>query len=551
MAKKTKSATAKKSKAKKSKAAKTRKATKKRPAAKKKSKPAISIPLGDAPLKPPPGGAAVRMYRIGHGDCFLIAFASENPDKPAYVLIDCGYKPGSPGKLGQPTKAKEIGQHIVATTGGFVDVAVVTHEHQDHVNGFTPTNFPGLKAGKIWFAWTENPKDDIANQLRKKFKDRLLRLIDSRAALLGAGKNDAAATVEWFLEFELGDEQLDDFNGKAHLGAKGKDPASSANKVAMKFLRECAPGDPEYLYPHEAARAIPGAKSARAFVLGPPHDIDKIDDLDPIGDENFGDDEGSHGLGAAAGGPARGSPKESPFPRRHVIPLDQAFTDPEVSGFFSDHYGADGIVVDEAEDGREIPASASWRRMTADDAADAGALALAMNNATNNASLVLAFELSKGGKVLLFVGDAQAGNWRSWSEDSFDDEGTKLTAQELLGRTVLYKVGHHGSHNATLNGKPDSPRANLAWMARGQQQAAEFVAMITAVEAWAHQKPKPDWNHPLPAIKDALLDKAGGRVLQTDSPLPTKATGAGAAAFQAFARRATETPLYFDLLIEP
>ena len=68
--------------------------------------------------------------------------------------------------------------------------------------------------------------------------------------------------------------------------------------------------------------------------------------------------------------------------------------------------------------------------MTADDAADAGALALAMNNATNNASLVLAFELSKGGKVLLFVGDAQAGNWRSWSEDDFDDDGSKVTAED-------------------------------------------------------------------------------------------------------------------------
>ena len=44
-------------------------------------------PAPDAPataavhstLKPPPGGAAVRMYRIGHGDCFLIAFAGETP----------------------------------------------------------------------------------------------------------------------------------------------------------------------------------------------------------------------------------------------------------------------------------------------------------------------------------------------------------------------------------------------------------------------------------------------------------------------------------------
>jgi hypothetical protein len=173
-----------------------------------------------------------------------------------------------------------------------------------------------------------------------------------------------------------------------------------------------------------------------------------------------------------------------------------------------------------------------------------------MNNATNNASLVLAFELSKGGKVLLFVGDAQAGNWRSWSEAAFDDDGTKVDAVDLMRRTVLYKVGHHGSHNATMKGKPGGKSASLAAMALGAS-ASEFVAMITAVEAWAHQKPKPNWNHPLPAIKRALEDKAGGRVLQTDSEIPATPVGAGAADWPAFRKRVTATPLYFDVLVEP
>ena len=82
------------------------------------------------------------------------------------------------------------------------------------------------------------------------------------------------------------------------------------------------------------------------------------------------------------------------------------------------------------------------------------------------------------------------------------------------------------------------------------KHAAEFVAMITAVEAWAHQKPKPDWNHPFPAIKQALVKKAGGRVLQTDSSLPDKPAGDGASGWQAFLDRVTETPLYFDLRID-
>src|SRR5215831_17790673 len=149
--------------------AKNRAAKKQKRATEKNSKPNMPRtspgPIFNR-LFPPPGGAVVRMYRIGHGDCFLIAFEGEMPEKPSYVLIDCGYKPGSPGKLAQPTTVKEIGAHIIATTGGFVDVGIVTHEHQDHVNGLTPGNFPGLKVGKVWFAWTENPKDDIANRLR-------------------------------------------------------------------------------------------------------------------------------------------------------------------------------------------------------------------------------------------------------------------------------------------------------------------------------------------------------------------------------------------------
>jgi hypothetical protein len=514
-------------------------------AKKKTSKPAPGADPANA-LIPPTGGAAIRMYRIGHGDCFLIAFDGKTPDRPAHVLIDCGYKPGSPDKLDAPTSVKEIGADIIAATGGFVDVGILTHEHQDHVNGLVAGNFPGLKVGKVWFAWTENPEDDIANQLRKKFKDRLLGLIDSRANLMGAGAASTVEDLNWYLEFELG-EDPNEFNGLQHLAAAAKDPAGSANKRAMKFLRECSDDDPDYLYPHQKPLTIPGAESARVFVLGPPRDIDKIDDLDPVDGEIFGDD---HAFGARGGADREGLTTASPFSRRHVIPLDQAASDVKWGTFFTIHYGVETGVPDTTDDGKEIPSNAAWRRMVPDDAADAASLALAMNNATNNASLVLAFELAKGGKVLLFVGDAQAGNWRSWSDGTFDDGGAEITAEDLLRRTVLYKVGHHGSHNATLNGKVGSHEASLAIMAQGGH-ATEFVAMITAVEAWAHQKPRPDWNHPLPAIKEALMEKAGGRVLQTDSSVPPSPVGVGAASWKRFLQRVRETPMYFDLVIEP
>jgi beta-lactamase superfamily II metal-dependent hydrolase len=511
----------------------------------RRTKPRATDAL-QARLNPPPGGAVVRMYRIGHGDCFLIAFAGKEAGKPAYVLIDCGYKPGSPSKLATPTAVKDIGADIIRTTGGFVDVAVVTHEHQDHLNGLTPSNFPGLKVGEVWFAWTEDPDDEIANKLRKKFRDRLLGLIDAGNQLRGLGINAVADRVAVFLEMELG-EDAGPFHG-AGMGAAGKDPASSANKQAMKFLRDCSKGDSKYLLPHGKPVAIGGAANARAFVLGPPRDIDKIDDLDPQGDETFGDDDHPQALAAGLGG--RSATTGSSFPRAHVIPLESVYGHPQFGDFFRARFGDQSVPVLDAPDGEDIPDNAGWRRIGADSAQDAEALALAMNNATNNSSLVLAFELSKGGKVLLFAGDAQAGNWRSWSESSFHDGREEVSAKDLLGRTVLYKVGHHGSHNATLNGSLKSDHANLAWMAQGDQ-SDEFVAMITAVEKWAHQKPKPDWNHPFPPIKVALEEKCRGRVLQTDSDLQDDPPPvAKAREWREFRSRVKQTLLYFDFTIE-
>jgi hypothetical protein len=121
-AKKKKAATkAKASKTAPKKAAKTAKKPAKKAAKKSAPAPVGGSAAPDSPvsrLLPPLGCVTVRMYRIGHGDCFLLAFATDDPNKPAYVLIDCGYKPGSPAFIN--TKAREIGQHIVAATGGQV-----------------------------------------------------------------------------------------------------------------------------------------------------------------------------------------------------------------------------------------------------------------------------------------------------------------------------------------------------------------------------------------------------------------------------------------------
>ena len=73
-------------------------------------------------------------------------------------------------------------------------------------------------------------------------------------------------------------------------------------------------------------------------------------------------------------------------------------------------------------------------------------LALKLDAHTNNSSLVLAVMGGADKRFLLFPGDAQVGSWRSWERLTFP--GVDLN--RILGNTIFYKVGHHGSHNATL-----------------------------------------------------------------------------------------------------
>jgi hypothetical protein len=293
--------------------------------------------------------------------------------------------------------------------------------------------------------------------------------------------------------------------------------------------------------------------SVRVFALGPPYDEDLLEDRDPHEGEGFP----KHGLtgnsiapsfAAAVNEDGKTRDAGTPFAARHSIQLDRVSRDAAVSRWFKTHYGKGPGKVTPHDD--EVPLASKFRRIDNDWLLAAEHLALAMGNDTNNASLVLAFELGKGGKVLLFAADAQRGNWASWAAKPFKDGGAEVHVRELLGRTVLYKTGHHGSHNATLTGNETSKVPNLAWLGRGKY-VGEFTAMITAVRKWANGKA--GWDHPLKAIKTALMERCGGRVFQTDTDLAkmAKHDDASENSWEAFHERASGTNLYFDYRIDP
>ena len=489
-----------------------------------------------ASMRAPASGVTVRMYRHGHGDCFLLAFRRGDDEGPLYALIDCGYKPGSEEFLPAEKTIDEVVEHIGRATGRHLHLVVITHEHQDHVNGIGTTQSPkfaGFQIDEAWLAWTEDPRDRFANRLRREHGDQLLRLGEAHRRLaLGAEDTDPGSErLQSLLELETGEA-----GGGAEFGLALSDPARSKNKQAMKWIKDTA-ATVRYLRPGGRPASLPGTGGVHAHVLGPPRLSRLLRDEDPREDEEFPSGEHPLSFSAALGS---ATPTE-PFSAQYRE--EEPFSHP----LFRDHYG-EGPALSPAGDQDEVPTDAPWRRIGGDWLSQAEHLALKLNRGVNNTSLVLAFELPQSNKVLLFAGDAQRGSWNSWSKhDYLDASGNPVEAADLIGRTVLYKVGHHGSHNATLNGRASDRYANLEWMGRGAY-AGEFAAMIPAVNEWAMSKNRPPWRHPLPSIRKALLEKADGRVFQSDLP-PRKPSGADSESWAEFRRRAKTRELYFDYTV--
>ncbi|MDD7971583.1 hypothetical protein PUT78_10750 [Roseinatronobacter sp. HJB301] len=509
-------------------------------------------------MAPPRSGVKIRMYRHGHGDCFLLAFAGRDGRKsrPVYVLIDCGLKNGSEVDAG----INDIIDDIFRACSGHIDIVIVTHEHQDHVNGFSRRSagkrlFDRLTVGQVWLAWTEDGDDPLANDLRARFNDTLITLAFAEARLRAhPGLAAQASRMAELVETETGDDCAALRNAftqakAAHPHARAAALAEMAvagitNKRAIAWLREKAKNDVVFLSPENPPVALPFVARSEVFTLGPPRDPALLLDLDPQGAEMFDLHRGGFGLDGAGQGlsialmPASGPDQTiAPFATRHCIAPGSVFAaNPDrktPEGYYRD-------VYDNADE--------SWRRIDDEWLHPTDTMALRLNNEVNNTSLVLAFRLPGTGKTLLFTGDAQRGSWIGWSDLAWTTDSGQVTARDLLRDCVLYKVGHHGSHNATLNGRPDDAHANLGWMAQGDA-AREFVAMIPANTAWAMGKARP-WAHPMPQIEAALHRKAEGRVLRSDLTPPTSAPPETRKdQWQHFQRRLRTDRLYFELTI--
>lgn len=438
----------------------------------KAKRPRVEKPAGSGRYR-----AKIRMYRQGLGDCFLISLPrSDGGKRPYYVMIDCGVILGTkdPGP-----KMTAVLESIVADTGGQIDLLVATHEHWDHLSGFVQaqSSFEKLKVEEVWLGWTEDTTDPLTKKLKREKDAALTSLRMGLDHLQLAGDSASAEELSGILDF--------------FGAAKGASTGDALELVKNTKTAKNGKSKLRYCLPTDDPVEPPGA-GARFYVLGPPHDEKKLRKINPSAREKE-----TYGLTPerlqmfldGAGTALEDEDRGRPFDRQYEIPFNYA---KEIDFFKQEYWNADKAKND-------------WRRIDTEWLAGSSELALQLDSLTNNTSLVLAIELADG-DVLLFAADAQVGNWLSWQELKWRVGKNTVTGPDLLKRAIFYKVGHHGSHNATLRQKGLEQMENLR------------VAMVPVDHDMAKKK---GWGKmPLDDIITALGKQAKGVVLRVDKPMP-------------------------------
>lgn len=459
----------------------------------------------------------VRMYRPGLGDCFLLTFRGKQGSRKLKraLLIDCGVLGGTSG---ESERLGKIVADIQKETGGALHTLVVTHEHADHLSGFGyhKDDFKDrskFQIGQVWLGWTEDKDDpevrEIYSQVRK-VPTQVLEQALEELRKTGSHSYEKMKKVAQFLK----DNGMED--PKEIARAQGGEPL---------YLRpQAGPDGPTRVIQWDDFGGV------RFHVLGPPEDPELLKRSDPPKSKaslDHGDplnQATSFAMAVMHLAASQGNLGDSqslslsdveelfelslPFDSHLGIPLQDLEKPPQESpgeaagqpqaavwDFYRSYYGLKNVP---AEAARRPGADPAWRRIDSDWLESAGSLALYLDGDINNTSLVLAIELGQDGKVLLFPGDAQYGNWLSWARTP--------RGSELLTRTVFYKVGHHGSHNATLK------KGGLSLMGSAEG-FDELVAMIPVDTQKAKTKGKGGWKMPEAELREMLVHQTHGRLI--------------------------------------
>jgi len=347
-----------------------------------------------------PKSMTLRSYQVGFGDCFLLSFHYNGKTGDRHVLIDFG-STGQKKGMGENLMLR-VAQDIKKQCNGKLHAVVATHRHKDHISGFA-TNKKKTASGDIIAScnpdvvlqpWTEHPKAKVdATQApgltdKQSFVAALGNMhAISEAVLIEAERRKSVLGPTLFRELSfIGEDNLSNLSAVQNLMHMG------SKNVYLNFGSKSG-----------LEKVLPGVKTK---VLGPP----TLKQSKEIRVQRSKDEDEFWMFQAMANQFAI---------RTNANPFRQAKTYSALSQ----------------------PPFTRWfiKRMRSVRGEQLLGIVRALDKVMNNTSLILLFEVNQ--TRMLFPGDAQIENW-SYAL-------SKPAIKKLLAKVNVYKVGHHGSRNAT------------------------------------------------------------------------------------------------------
>lgn len=423
-----------------------------------------------------PKSFRVRMYNVGFGDSFLLTFdygeatanQPRNDDGTKVRFRHVLFDHGSTSRARTQLRLASIAAQIAKDTAGQLDALVVSHRHRDHLSGFGTAAGAALLALKpklVIRSWTEDP--DLQKDAGKTGS------VPPAGPGIAQAKGTAAKNARYLATIAAGQELVAGIARRAAgarkvrtaLAEAAEDELANADAINALNLAAAKPAG-EYLYARRdgngtyrttrLAALLPGVD---VHLLGPPRPSDWPEVVAQA------DDSSEFWLGA---------------PRQ----IERLYDQPAAArAAHLPPLGTSRWIVDRLrrDEPRQLTGLVRW-----------------LDNALNNTSIILLFAV--GQHRLLFGGDAQIENW-SWAlKQAEDDE----RVANLLADVTVYKVGHHGSRNAT-------PRSLVRLWNRHKSSDRPFVAMMST-KAGVHG----EGAHAVPRTTLITALRERGTVLSTD-----------------------------------
>ena len=434
--------------------------------------------------------ALLRAYNVGFGDCLLLKLTYDDADESSRcVLFDFGST-----QLPERASANHmevIANDIAEQCGGKLAMVVATHRHADHISGFgdadTGPIIARLRPELVVQPWTEDPdlatnaKEPTTTGLRGKHI-ALARTMTNMQAF-AAGARAEGVRLRNLAGFPKSVAEKLSFFGETNL----------KNKEAVKRLMSMGVRKPVYAKFGDKLNLRDVLPGVTIDVLGPPtlKQAPEIAHQARTDANEFWQLAANWGRAAEAG----------------TATVDDL--GPQLAPLFPN-------AVIEA-----VPQAAKWlvpqiSRAYADNMLS---ILRTMDGVLNNTSLILLLQI--GDTTLLFPGDAQIENW---SYALFTAPNHAAIRTRLAG-TNVYKVGHHGSLNAT---------PMTLWNGFDHKQAAAHqdetrLISVMSTKSGKHGDPRRDTEVPRETLKTALelnsnlfntQNKRGSTKPWVDVPIP-------------------------------